>query len=321
MYNIYSKEDFYRSKAEYFEGVAVMRRLTACVHLEGESDKHFWSQVFKRYFPDCKFFFLSYSKLSGDKRVSGVDHCLKYAPYLSKRFFICIDSDYRYLLGEHKINIKNFIFQTYTYSIENHYCFSKNLEKVCHQSTGYNYGIFDFKIFFKNYSNIIHRLFIWHLYLIENQLPGLSKLKFNNLLDSFPKINLENNGQEMLHYFKDLVDRRVQKIEDNYPSVDIEEYIKFYKTIGLNCDNTYLYVRGHNIYELVISIGRSCNRELLNIKKSEAELHGVEIERIFENSTSFEKQLIDNLPLKGYKEVDKLIKDIEFFRMNISGLK
>lgn len=321
MYSNYSKEDFYRSKAAYFEGIATMRRLTACVHLEGESDKHFWSLVFKNYFPEGKFFFLSYSKLLGDKRVSGVDHCLKYAPYLSPRFFICIDSDYRYLMGERSIHVKNFIFQTYTYSIENHYCFSKTLESVCHQATGNHCPIFDFKSFFKIYSNILYRLFIWHLYLIENQLPGLSKLKFNNLLDSFSRISLENNGEEMLYYFKERVDRRLEKIEQSYPDTNIEEYFSFYKRIGLNQDNVYLYVRGHNIYELVLSIGRVCNRELLAQRKSETELQGGAIEKIFEKSTSFEKQLVDNLPLKGYREIDKLIKDIQIFKRSISKEK
>ncbi len=307
------KEAFLEQKAEYFKGVARMRRLTACVHLEGDTDKDFWEKVFKKNYPEGKFFFLSYSKNRENRKISGVAHCLKYIPYLDRNFFICIDSDYRYLEEERDINIDNYIFQTYTYSIENHYCYANFLNSVCEKSSGRKNDIFDFKKFFKTYSNIIYELFIWHLFLEKRKMSGINKLKFNETLSNFPKLSLENNGELMLRNLKERVRLKINKLRKQYPNVEIKNHFAYYKKFGLNSSNTYLFVRGHNIYDFVVQLGRLCTRELREIKKAELGFDDERIDKLFSTLPNYEKALLDSLHTNGYSQMDKIGRDIKRF--------
>lgn len=315
------KAKFYKSKANYFKGVAKMRRLTACVHLEGESDKPFWSKIFKQYFPEGKFFFLSYSKAMNHQRVSGVEHCLKYTPYLSSNFFICIDSDYRYITKIREVAIKNYIFQTYTYSIENHYCFAKHIREACYNSSGIENTIFDFEKFLKEYSRIIYKLYIWHIYLLKSNKLGLPKQKFNETLTNFPRLSLENDGELMLKNLRERVDRKIEKLEARHPDIDISEQFKPFHKLGLRPENTYLYIRGHNIYDFIIHLGKMCSRELRDIKKEQVKLSPKAIDKFFRNLPSFENALIGSLARSSYPEISKISKDINYYKKRLQNHK
>lgn len=306
-----SKDDFYRSKAKYFKGLAKMKRITACVHLEGDSDKHFWKYIFHKYYPKGKFFFLSYSKLETKNKISGVEHCLRYVPYLSGNFFICIDSDYRYLTKIRKVEVENFILQTYTYSIENHYCYSKHLNNVCYKYSGIENNLFDFDKFYKDYSKIIYELFIWHIVILANGLRGITKMKFNEILTNFPRISIKNNGELMLSNLKTRVQKKINTLKDKHPDIIISDYFKYYSKMGLRPYNTYLYVRGHNIYDFTIKLGTTCGKALREIKK--AQYDGNDIDEYFKSLPSFENALLESLANSSYMHLSKIEKDVEYY--------
>lgn len=46
-----AKNDFYRRAANNFANSAIIRRYTATVHVEGESDISFWGQILHRFYP------------------------------------------------------------------------------------------------------------------------------------------------------------------------------------------------------------------------------------------------------------------------------
>ena len=57
---------------------------------------------------------------------------------LGRSLIACVDSDYDFLLQgatntSRKINRSRYIFQTYTYAIENYHCFAESLHEVCVQ--------------------------------------------------------------------------------------------------------------------------------------------------------------------------------------------
>ena len=101
------------------------------MHVESKSDIPFWSAVLQHFRPTEKFHFRASSQNENGQRTSGVTQCLKYINHLSKDFFICIDSDYRYLLGDDRLTPARYVLQTYTYSFENHLCFATGLNIVC----------------------------------------------------------------------------------------------------------------------------------------------------------------------------------------------
>ena len=112
--------DVYKEQAQFFANVPLMQNgVVASVHLEDGDDKDFWNAMLQIHHPG-RYYFITHSRSPKGFDTKGCEQCLKYRPYLSKRFFICIDSDMRYLLQEQDIDAANYICQTYTYSWENH---------------------------------------------------------------------------------------------------------------------------------------------------------------------------------------------------------
>ena len=122
-----NREEYFAGLARRFASDAKMFRCRAAVHVENKDDVVFWSTVLKHFCPDDRFHFLAGSRNEFGHETSGVTQCLKYVHALGPDFFICIDSDYRYLLHERGIDAKHFILQTYTYSFENHHCYAEGL--------------------------------------------------------------------------------------------------------------------------------------------------------------------------------------------------
>lgn len=81
---------------------------------------------------------------------------------LGRSLIACVDSDYDFLLQgatntSRKINRNRYIFQTYTYAIENYHCFAESLHEVCVQATLNDRSILDFNFYLKKYSELYIR--------------------------------------------------------------------------------------------------------------------------------------------------------------------
>ena len=114
-------------QAEYYSNIAILdRSFKSSVYLEDESDIYFWDIMLQKHRPG-KYYYICHTKKG--KTPGGCKECLKFRNFLSDRFFICIDSDLKYLSKEKDINAQNFILQTYTYSWENHFCYAPKLQK------------------------------------------------------------------------------------------------------------------------------------------------------------------------------------------------
>ena len=74
-----------------------------------------------------KYEFVAGTQSQDNENVStGCGQCLKYRGFLNQRFFVCMDSDIRYLRGEN-ITVTDRFIQTYTYSWENHCAYFERL--------------------------------------------------------------------------------------------------------------------------------------------------------------------------------------------------
>ena len=120
---------YIKHKALDFANVPLINRdIIASVHLENREDELFWDTLLQSHRPG-KYNYIYESRIAKNSiPASGVNQCLRYKPYLSKTFFVCIDSDLRYLLQEPEIDARHYILQTYTYSWENHYCFAEQIQ-------------------------------------------------------------------------------------------------------------------------------------------------------------------------------------------------
>jgi hypothetical protein len=251
-----SEEDkkYYQSLAVHYAGDAKMQGYTAKVHVEDYDDSVFWDKIFKYFIPEYSFDYIFFTRTPKGDRISGCTACLKYfeSECLSKDFFICIDSDYRWLLQEKGIDIEHFVFQTYTHSIENHYCYFKNLENVFDRS-GYN--CFNPCFFLKKYSETLYHLFIFSL-ISETKKDGLFPLsKFKPYI--YISVSNLNEG-EIIKNLK----KRIENIINPYEIKEVRKTRRKCSKLGLNSKNAYLYFRGHDVDKMIKTILNQLCREI-----------------------------------------------------------
>ncbi|MBP3789199.1 MAG: DUF4435 domain-containing protein [Prevotella sp.] len=281
--------DVYQEQARFFANVPLMQSgVVASVHLEDVDDKMFWNVMLQSQHPG-KYYYITQSRSPKGFDTKGCEQCLKYRPYLSKHFFVCIDSDMRYLMKEPDLGAGDYICQTYTYSWENHYCEASSLqrrfEKVCPEKV----ATFDFQQFMAALSEVLYKPLLLLLFCLKNDKPDFSMRMFSACLpNQCKRAELTDNG-------KLLIERIAKNFELhlNSPfaqSVDLEDEKAYCQALGVNEQNAYLHVRGHNLFDLVSYIG-----DLL--------CRGTSIS--FRNDV-----LLYDMPSQSYWEIKKVASDI-----------
>lgn len=311
-----AKAKYFKLEAKRFEMEAKMLRCNAAVHVEDKADIILWSNIFNHFRPNLRLHFISSSRNEYGHKTTGVTQCLKYIPYLSENFFICIDSDYRYLTGDKTTTIKNNVFQTYTYSIENHYCYSDKLIDVCQSILRFKPNIFNFNEFYIHFSKIIYPLLIWHLYFIGgNNAAIFSKYDFNGFLKILEKKTrniTQDNGYKILSELQIRVKRKIRRFQKRYPKADIDFIKNNCKKLGLQPENTYLFLRGHNIYDMTKYICLEvCRMSIINNKKNINARKS--INKLYQNFKTIENQLKKTIRFDEYMHIIKIKEDIDYF--------
>lgn len=304
---------YYKSAARRFALDARMFRCRAAVHVENKDDVAFWGTVLKHFRPDDKFHFLAGSRNEFGRETYGVTQCLKYFDFLSPNFFICIDSDYRYLLREKKMDARHFVLQTYTYSFENHHCFADGLDDVCSRVTHVENTVFDFRRFLKRYSNILYELFIWHLYF-QNAEPTLfSQAEFDDyigLSSSKRRPLMCGHGEPVLEEWRVRVEKKTGYLGRKYPHADLEVVKKKYCALGVTPDNVYLFVRGHNLYDMILLLCKEVCKAMLRKAKEGREVSPEMVREMYRGRYNVENELKRNIKYGAYLPIRKIEEDV-----------
>ena len=303
----------YEATAKRFALDAKMFRCRAAVHVGNKDDIVFWSMVLKHFKPEEKFHFIAGSRNEYGRETYGVTQCLKYYNYLSPSFFICIDSDYRYLLQNQKMNARNFVLQTYTYSFENHHCFIDGLDNVCSRATHMENTVFDFRRFLTRFSRILYELFIWHLYFQNTQPALFSQADFDNYI-VLPNSRycplIRGGGMPVLDDLQERVSHRLDTLRRKYPQINLNRTKGRYRKLGLTPENVYLYIRGHNLYDLVLLLCKEVCKTLLRKAKEAKKATPEEVKEVYRGRYSVDFYLRQNLKFGCYPPMLKLEKDI-----------
>ena len=147
--------------AQYARNLAATRhlyRVSMVARVESEEDIPFWQHALSRSRPDLKVKYLPSESGEGTNvRQRGKTVCMRYAPYLNKHFVICVDSDFDRFTRPGTLTAEKYIFQTYTYSFENHLCWGDALQK---KWEALNVHEFDFKSFLTALSGILYPVLI-----------------------------------------------------------------------------------------------------------------------------------------------------------------
>lgn len=285
------KSDYYREVAKGLAASTKLYKVDSVVHVEDMSDIWFWQQILPKYRAGRYKFMRATTNEKGN-RTTGCVQCLKYKDYLTQRFFICIDSDLRYLL-EDNVSAGQGILQTYTYSWENHCVFASQLQHLFAEQTGKGEE-FNFVVFLQTYSDIVYKPFLFMLYQEKSKQTVFSRDKFKQCISLQYRTGDElNNGNNLLQRLNKGLNESISDAMIN-SGFNFEEEAVLYAAKGVTVSNVYLYVRGHCLYNCLISIGKKlCNGT------------GVDFEQnILKTTLAFEQ----------YAEISKIQKDVYFLK-------
>ncbi len=247
--------------------------------VEDEEDESFWQDVFLKNSFTRNPKFIPYTRdfrpdgTTNDRR--GKDTVLRYLPYTDNRLALCIDSDYDLLTKTNNPSIQDHVFQTYTHSIENYKSYAPSLMNLCLEAThSTDNQLFDIEKFLSDYSEIIYPLFVVFIISESNANSGVNRFltgqKFAETAVLKGDFDVKNNGKAELEDLKDRIKNRLDTLLTSYTSAEFQATEQRIKTFGITPQNTYLFFRGHSLYDAVtMPIVRSVSKSLKNneIKK------------------------------------------------------
>lgn len=177
---------------------------------------------------------------------------------LGPNMVACVDADYDYLeQGATPVSqflcTSPYVLHTMVYAIENFQCYAPTLQRVCVMATVNDHEIFDFTRFMEDYSQVIHRLFVWSVWAYtygRHKLFPLSDFADTVSLDRF---NLSHPDKALLT-LRQRCNRRMNLLQRQFPEGK-RTYKPLYErleALGVTPSTTYLYMRGHDLLDHVV---------------------------------------------------------------------
>ena len=250
--------------SQYFEAINKMTpkkaRRRIVVYVESYDDVFFWRSVLGRYEDDKLTFdiMLPSRNLHLDRgKKAAISNMLK---GVGRDMIACVDADYDYILqGATEMSrqmLENpYIFHTYAYAIENFQCYAKGLHETCVMVTLNDHRIFNFERFLQSYSQTIWPLFVWHVVFLQRRKMTMhfDMCEFNKVV-VLPSVHIQNPKWAIEYLSKKVrakmfqMERRFPKLKDALPETE-----RMLRDLGINDYNTYLYIQGHHLFDLVVS--------------------------------------------------------------------
>ena len=250
--------------SQYFEAINKMTpkkaRRRIVVYVESYDDVFFWRSVLSRYEDDKLTFDImlpSRNQHLDRGKKAAISNMLK---GVGRDMIACVDADYDYILqGATEMSrqmLENpYIFHTYAYAIENFQCYAKGLHETCVMVTLNDHRIFNFERFLQSYSQTIWPLFVWHVVFLQRRKMTMhfDMCEFNKVV-VLPSVRIQN-PKWAIEYLSKKVRAKMFQLERRFPKLKdaLPETERMLRDLGINDNNTYLYIQGHHLFDLVVS--------------------------------------------------------------------
>ena len=234
------------------------RKKRVVAYVESYDDIFFWRSVLDEFESDELEFQVmlpSRTNLSRGKKTVLTN---RLGSQLGGYMIACVDADVDYLMqgctNHSEMMLGNpYVVHTYAYAIENLQCYAPSLHNVCVMATLNDRTIFDFEAYLKAYSEAVYELFVWAIWLYRQaRFTEFPLTTLNNHI-SIEKVNIYN-PREAIEKTRHQVNRKVAWMQQHHP--EAKGKIKPLKAelakLGLQPDNTYLYIQGHHLMDNVI---------------------------------------------------------------------
>ena len=250
--------------SQYFEAINKMTpkkaRRRIVVYVESYDDVFFWRSVLGRYEDDKLTFDImlpSRNQHLDRGKKAAISNMLK---GVGRDMIACVVADYDYILqGATEMSrqmLENpYIFHTYAYAIENFQCYAKGLHETCVMVTLNDHRIFNFERFLQSYSQTIWPLFVWHVVFLQRRKMTMhfDMCEFNKVV-VLPSVRIQN-PKWAIEYLSKKVRAKMFQLERRFPKLKdaLPETERMLRDLGINDNNTYLYIQGHHLFDLVVS--------------------------------------------------------------------
>ena len=316
--------------SQYFEAINKMTpkkaRRRIVVYVESYDDVFFWRSVLGRYEDDKLTFDImlpSRNQHLDRGKKAAISNMLK---GVGRDMIACVDADYDYILqGATEMSrqmLENpYIFHTYAYAIENFQCYAKGLHETCVMVTLNDHRIFNFERFLQSYSQTIWPLFVWHVVFLQRRKMTMhfDMCEFNKVV-VLPSVRIQN-PKWAIEYLSKKVRAKMFQLERRFPKLKdaLPETERMLRDLGINDNNTYLYIQGHHLFDLVVSpvVQTVCNI-LRNEQENDIRDRAVHSEQArteiacYENSLGKVKMMMKkNTYYQFSPEFQKILADVE----------
>ena len=321
--------------SQYFEAINKMTpkkaRRRIVVYVESYDDVFFWRSVLGRYEDDKLTFdiMLPSRNLHLDRgKKAAISNMLK---GVGRDMIACVDADYDYILqGATEMSrqmLENpYIFHTYAYAIENFQCYAKGLHETCVMVTLNDHRIFNFERFLLSYSQTIWPLFVWHVVFLQRRKMTMhfDMCEFNKVV-VLPSVRIQN-PKWAIEYLSKKVRAKMFQLERRFPKLKdaLPETERMLRDLGINDNNTYLYIQGHHLFDLVVSpVVQTVCDILRNEQENDIRDRAVHSEQArteiacYENSLGKVKMMMKkNTYYQFSPEFQKILADVEKYLEN-----
>ena len=316
--------------SQYFEAINKMTpkkaRRRIVVYVESYDDVFFWRSVLGRYEDDKLTFDImlpSRNQHLDRGKKAAISNMLK---GVGRDMIACVDADYDYILqGATEMSrqmLENpYIFHTYAYAIENFQCYAKGLHETCVMVTLNDHRIFNFERFLQSYSQTIWPLFVWHVVFLQRRKMTMhfDMCEFNKVV-VLPSVRIQN-PKWAIEYLSKKVRAKMFQLERRFPKLKdaLPETERMLRDLGINDNNTYLYIQGHHLFDLVVSpVVQTVCDILRNEQENDIRDRAVHSEQArteiacYENSLGKVKMMMKkNTYYQFSSEFQKILADVE----------
>ena len=249
--------------SRYFEAADKLlpgkRRGRIIAFVESYDDVSFWRLLLDEFETPDRYFQIMLPNRGGltKGKKSALRSCIEHNS-LGKSLIACVDSDYDFLLQgttqtSREIISNPYVIQTYTYAIENYQCWAGSLHQICVQCTLNDHRLIDFTAFMELYSKAVYPLFVWNIWFYRNKLHNQFSMQDLNIDIRLKSVDVRKPQNAILSV-EERAARKVHWLEKNYPDAvpEVAELREELKALGVNENNTYLFLQGHHLVENVI---------------------------------------------------------------------
>lgn len=265
----------YLEAANHLGGRGKRQKIVA--YVESYDDVFFWRSILSQFETERYYFEVMLPTRPQEGRATGerVLERGKKAALMSalsgktgQWLIACVDADYDYLVQGVTVTSKTvignpYIFHTYAYAIENMQCFAPALHDVCVAVTLNDSGVFDMRRYLEDYSEAIWPLFVWNVWYYRGDSYGqFTMTDFLRVIDlgTFSM----NAADQSVALVRRKVGQKCKQLSQANPNARMgwQAVEQDLLRLGLTPRTTYLYIRGHYLFDKVVvpMLSKVCDR-------------------------------------------------------------